>query len=92
MAALKKHGLLKGEIRAIPLLNSMGFEYATREVPITNEDMNRVFPGDKNGTLAERIVYKIFKLITDSKPDLVLDLHLTFQDQNTPTGPVRVVT
>jgi predicted deacylase len=72
---LKKHGLLKGEIRAIPLLNSMGFEYATREVPITNEDMNRVFPGDKNGTLAERIVYKIFKLITDSKPDLVLDLH-----------------
>ena len=34
-----------------------------------------VFPGNARGTPAERIARQIFKIISDSKPDLVLDLH-----------------
>lgn len=72
---IRKQGLLKGKIYAIPLLNPMGFEMVSRHIPYTKEDLNRSYPGNPNGTLAERIAYKIHESIIQSKPDLVLDLH-----------------
>ncbi len=72
---LKKNPLRRGSLYAFPLMNPIGFETAAREVTISNEDLNRVFPGKENGTLAERIAHQIFQTIVESKPDLVLDLH-----------------
>jgi predicted deacylase len=72
---LRKSPLLKGKIYAFPLMNPVGFENVTRGIAITEEDLNRSFPGDKEGTLAERIAAKIFTNITESKPDIVLDIH-----------------
>jgi predicted deacylase len=83
---IKKYGLVKGKVKAIPLVNPMGFEYlsrtipSTERVPSTEEDINRVFPGDKNGSLADRIAYKIFNLIKSDNPDLVIDLHNDWTD------------
>ncbi len=72
---IKKQGLLRGKVYAIPLLNPMGFEMVSRHIPYTKEDLNRSYPGNQKGTLAERIAYKIHEAIIQSKPDLVLDLH-----------------
>jgi len=72
---LKKMHLLKGSLYAFPLMNPISFETATRRISISEEDLNRSFPGDKEGTLAERIADKIFTSILETKPVLVLDLH-----------------
>ena len=72
---IRKKPLLKGSIHAFPLMNPMGFENISRSITYSKEDLNRSFPGDKNGSLAERIADKIFTTILNTKPALVLDLH-----------------
>lgn len=72
---LRKEGLLKGIINAFPLMNPIGFENSTRNITSSEEDLNRSFPGNKNGALAERIAETIFTTIKITNPTLVLDLH-----------------
>ena len=72
---LKKYPLLKGKVLAFPILNAMAFEVGIRDIPITNEDLNRSFPGSAKGTVGERAAYKILNTILESRPSLVLDLH-----------------
>ena len=67
--------LLKGEVYAFPLMNPMGFETSSRFITLSEEDLNRSFPGDEEGSLAERIAEKIFTTILKTEPSLVLDLH-----------------
>ncbi len=70
-----KKKLLKGTVHAFPLMNPFGFEAISRNIVLSKEDLNRSFPGNENGTLAERIASKILNLILDTGPDLVIDLH-----------------
>ncbi len=72
---LKKNPLLKGSIYSFPLMNPIGFETASRGITLSSEDLNRSFPGDHEGTLAQRIAAKIFNTIIKTKPTLVLDIH-----------------
>lgn len=72
---LQKQPMIKGSLYAFPLMNPMGFEAASRNITISREDLNRSFPGNKTGSLAERIADKIFTTIKQTKPSLVLDLH-----------------
>ncbi len=72
---IRKEPLLKGTLNAFPLMNPIGFEAASRNITISREDLNRSFPGSKNGSLAERIADIIFTTIMETKPALVLDLH-----------------
>lgn len=67
--------LLRGEVHAFPLLNPFGFETVSRNISLSKEDLNRSFPGDEKGTLAQRIAARIFTIISETKPTLVLDLH-----------------
>jgi predicted deacylase len=72
---LRKRPLVNGAVRAFPLMNPLGFEAGTRHVSFSEEDLNRSFPGNPNGTLAERIADKIFGTIIQTEPTAVLDLH-----------------
>ena len=72
---LKRFPLLNGSIYAFPIMNPSGFETASRNITQSKEDLNRSFTGNENGSLAERIAYKIFTTIKETKPSLVLDLH-----------------
>ncbi len=72
---LRRNPIRKGLIHAFPLMNSHGFESGSRQVTLSEEDLNRSFPGSPSGTLAERIAAKIFDTITASRPTVVLDLH-----------------
>ncbi|MCF7823133.1 MAG: succinylglutamate desuccinylase/aspartoacylase family protein [Candidatus Marinimicrobia bacterium] len=67
--------LLCGSVHALPLMNPLGFETATRHLPLSREDLNRSFPGNPDGTLGERMAHAISKVIEETRPDLVLDLH-----------------
>ena len=65
----------RGRVRAVPVLNVTAF--AARSpfvVPEDGKNLNRCFPGDPGGTLADRLAYATFtQLITGS--DAVIDAH-----------------
>jgi len=62
-----------GTTICLPVINVYGFIHMDREFP-DGRDLNRVFPGSKNGSLASRVAHK---LMTEVVPyaDLVLDFH-----------------
>jgi predicted deacylase len=72
---IQKQHLSRGSVYAFPLMNPIGFETASRNITLSREDLNRSFPGDKSGSLAERIADRIFATIKETNPSLVLDLH-----------------
>jgi predicted deacylase len=66
---------LRGRVRAVPVLNLPAFRARTPfVVPDDGKNLNRCFPGDPAGTLAERLAYAVFtQLITGS--DAFVDAH-----------------
>jgi predicted deacylase len=66
---------LSGSIVAVPVLNLPSFWTRTPfVVPDDGKNLNRCFPGDPEGTLAERLAYDVFtQLITGS--DAFVDMH-----------------
>jgi predicted deacylase len=74
-AELEKVELVKGSLHALPLVNETGADKKVRELPETGEDLNRLFPGQVDGTLGQKIVHNVWQTIIETKPDLVLDLH-----------------
>jgi len=72
---LKGH-LLQGNLAAFPILNPVGFKNVSRYFSLEGkEDLNRLFPGKKEGTTAEKTAAEIFKMILGKKPSLVIDIH-----------------
>lgn len=51
---------LKGTIIAVPILNIYGFLNFSRDVP-DGKDVNRSFPGNKDGSLASRVAHRFMK-------------------------------
>lgn len=72
---IKREGLFKGRIFAFPILNTFGFEFISRHEPFFDADLNRIFPGDKNGLVPERLAAAISETILRTSPDFVVDLH-----------------
>lgn len=64
---------LCGSIVAIPVINTFAFLYGTRDLP-DGKDLNRCFPGSKNGSLGSRIAYDLTHEIIP-QIDLGLDFH-----------------
>lgn len=62
-----------GTVICIPVLNVFGFLHKTREFP-DGRDLNRVFPGSKEGSLASRFAYFLMKEIVPSV-DYCIDYH-----------------
>ncbi|MGB0851521.1 MAG: succinylglutamate desuccinylase/aspartoacylase family protein [Bacteroidia bacterium] len=62
-----------GTIICIPIVNLFGFLNQSREFP-DGKDMNRMFPGSKNGSLASRFAYAIMKEIIPHV-DYIIDYH-----------------
>jgi uncharacterized protein len=66
---------LRGRVRAVPVLNLPAFRARTPfVVPADGKNLNRCFPGNPSGSLAERLAYDTFtKIITGS--DALIDMH-----------------
>jgi uncharacterized protein len=58
----KKNIPKAGTVICIPILNIFGFIHFSRYVP-DGKDVNRSFPGNKNGSLASRVAYYLMKHI-----------------------------
>ena len=64
---------LKGTLIMLPMLNPEGVLLGTRETP-DGRDMNRIFPGKKDGNQAQRIAHTIFEAII-KYADYLIDIH-----------------
>lgn len=64
---------LKGTLIAIPILNVFGFNNKSRYFP-DRRDLNRSFPGSKNGSLASRVAHLFVNEIV-KKCDYGIDFH-----------------
>jgi uncharacterized protein len=64
---------LHGTLILVPVVNLFGFIHQSRYLP-DRRDLNRCFPGSKNGSIASRIAYKFFKEIVQHSTHII-DLH-----------------
>lgn len=67
------HAALSGTLIGVPVANISGFLNQSRYLPY-HRDLNRFFPGVRNGNNAERIAFRIFNEII-KKCDFGIDLH-----------------
>lgn len=63
---------LAGSVLAIPVANPPSLEWRTRNTPIDMLNMNRVFPGNKEGWITERLAAAVAEIVEDV--DVVIDL------------------
>lgn len=64
---------LNGTVEIYPALNPLGIDTLQRGIPNFDLDMNRIFPGNMDGSMAEQAAYKIVKDLQGA--DLVIDIH-----------------
>lgn len=65
--------LLDGTVDIYPAMNPMGIDSITRGVPMFDLDMNRVFPGSKDGTMIESLCASIVEDLSGA--DMCIDVH-----------------
>ncbi|MCM1165900.1 MAG: M14 family metallopeptidase [Lachnospiraceae bacterium] len=65
--------LLNGTVDVYPALNPLGIDSITRGIPLFDLDMNRIFPGSSDGTMAECLAADIVADISGA--DICIDIH-----------------
>ncbi len=71
---IKEHPeFLNGIVDIYPATNPLGIDSIERGIPSFDLDMNRVFPGDEQGTMIDIIAHDIIDSLIGC--DLVLDIH-----------------
>ncbi|MBN2223773.1 MAG: succinylglutamate desuccinylase/aspartoacylase family protein [Deltaproteobacteria bacterium] len=81
---------LSGNLVVVPIVNPMAFTSGLRWDPYDNIDMNRIFPGDPEGTMTERVAHSFFTTFAQ-RADYILDLHSAeFPDELIPHIRIRV--
>ena len=71
---IKKHPeLLKGTVDIYPAMNPLGIDSITRGVPAFDLDMNRLFPGSRDGDMLEYLASRMVEDLAGS--DVCVDIH-----------------
>lgn len=71
---IKEHPeFLTGIVDVYPAMNPLGIDSITRGIPGFDLDMNRIFPGNKDGAMTEYVAHKIIDDLSGA--DLVVDIH-----------------
>jgi hypothetical protein len=71
---------LSGMVIMLPVVNPYGFERQTRYLP-DRRDLNRYFPGNPRGSLANRIAHRIFRTFV-LPSDYLIDFHTAAGDRS----------
>jgi predicted deacylase len=65
---------LRGTLLGVPIVNILAYKAGFRWDPLDPKDMNRIFPGDRNGSLTEQTAYYFFNKIA-KHADYIIDFH-----------------
>lgn len=63
-----------GRILSVPVANPPAFQTQTRHSPLDSEDLNRIFPGDRNGWISARIAEHLGREVI-APADFYVDIH-----------------
>jgi len=69
----EKKNLLTGTVDIYPAMNPLGIDSLTRGIPAFDLDMNRLFPGDRNGSMTEYVAAEICRDLDGA--DVCIDIH-----------------
>lgn len=69
----ERRELLTGTVDIYPALNPLGIDSLTRGIPAFDLDMNRLFPGDRDGSMTEYVASEIVSDLMGS--DVCIDIH-----------------
>lgn len=61
-----------GTVDLVPMANAFGIEEGRKLGPFDDQDLNRAFPGDPDGTAMQRVAHALFQA---SCADVCVDLH-----------------
>lgn len=64
---------LKGTVDIYPVLNPLGMDSGVRTVPKIDMDLNRMFPGSRDGTMMDKVAAGIVDSLMGS--DICIDVH-----------------
>ncbi|MES3517722.1 MAG: succinylglutamate desuccinylase/aspartoacylase family protein [Natronomonas sp.] len=68
---------IAGTVVSVPVSNPLAFDQRTYMTPpafdVVNPNLNRIWPGDENGTMLEQLVARLWEFVADA--DAVVDLH-----------------
>jgi len=64
---------IRGTVDVYPQLNPLGIDLARRNVPKMEMDMNRIYPGNAQGTVMERVAAAVVEDISGA--DVCIDVH-----------------
>jgi predicted deacylase len=64
---------LRGRVELYPALNPLGIDTLQRFVPVFDEDLNRNFPGHRDGLLPQRLAAAVMRQLHGAA--LVIDIH-----------------
>ncbi len=70
---LENIDLFDGTLNVYPALNPLGIDSISRGVPNFDLDMNRIFPGDPEGSVIEQSAHAIVEDLKGA--DMVIDIH-----------------
>ena len=70
---MEEYENLTGIVDIYPAMNPLGIDSITRGIPAFDLDMNRLFPGNKDGNMTEYLAAGIMEDVAGS--DLVFDIH-----------------
>lgn len=74
VTSLVKPEQLSGLLISLPILNTPGLQSRTPYVcPLDGQNINRVFPGNPEGSPSQRIAHKTFSIVKES--NYIIDLH-----------------
>jgi predicted deacylase len=62
----------RGTVHLFPLVNTFGADEARKRFPFDDRDINRMFPGDPEGTVVQRIADALFR---HTEADVCVDVH-----------------
>lgn len=65
---------LRGSIRVVPMTNPLALQADTRNAPVDQLDLNRVFPGSPDGSYTEQVAH-VLATQALAGVDAVIDLH-----------------
>lgn len=64
---------LRGRVEIYPALNPLGIDTIQRSVPVFDTDLNRVFPGHREGLPPQRVAEAVMRTLAGAA--LVIDVH-----------------
>ncbi|MCD8364474.1 MAG: M14 family metallopeptidase [Clostridiales bacterium] len=69
----ERKDLLTGTVDIYPAMNPLGIDSLTRGIPAFDLDMNRLFPGNRDGSMTEYVAAEICRDLDGA--DVCLDIH-----------------